>query len=75
MFTVPVGSMLWGANMHEPVVVALSCPLLYSRQWQVQDTHHVAELKDHVSGVEFGLGWERVGLQKFWMEAGKWAGV
>jgi hypothetical protein len=73
MFTVPVGSLFWGADMHEPVIVALICPLLASRPWQVRDMPLVAELKHQVSGVwSPDLGRERAGLFKFWMGARKW---
>jgi hypothetical protein len=73
MFTVPVGSLFWKADMHEPVIVALICPLLASRPWQVRDTPLVAELRNQVSGVwSPDLGRERTGLFKFWMDTGKW---
>ena len=75
MFTVPVGSLFWNTNMHEPVIVALICPLLAStRPWQVRDTPLVAELRNQVSGVwSSDLGRERAGLLKFWVDARKWA--
>jgi hypothetical protein len=64
MFTVPVGSMLWGAHMHEPVVVTLICPLLQYRPWQVLNTNIVAELRNQVSGVWSPcLTWEQIGLR------------
>lgn len=31
MFTVPMGTLFWGANMHEPIIIALICPLPSSR--------------------------------------------
>jgi hypothetical protein len=73
MFSVPVGSMLWGAHMHEPVVVALICPLLQCRPWQVRDSNIVVELRDQVSGVWSPcLTRERSGLRKFWKTAREW---
>jgi hypothetical protein len=73
MFTVHVGSLFWEASIHEPFIVALICPLLASRPWQVQDMTLVVELKDQVSGVwSPDLGQERAGLLKFWMDARKW---
>jgi len=76
MFTVPVGSTLWPQNMHEPVVIALICPLLASSPWQVRDTRLVAELRHQVSGVwSPSLGREWGGLRKFWEAAREWRGM
>jgi hypothetical protein len=76
MFTVPVGWMLWRAHMHEPVVVALICPLLQCRPWQVRDTDIVVELRDQVSGVWSPcLTRERIGLRKFWKAAREWSNL
>jgi hypothetical protein len=73
MFTVPVGSHLWGAQMHEPVVIALICPLLHSRPWQVRDTPIVAQLRDNVSGVwSPDLSREWRGLREFWSSTKQW---
>ena len=44
IFTVPVGSLLWGVEMHKPIVIALICPLLACKTWQVRDTPLVDEL-------------------------------
>jgi hypothetical protein len=76
MFTVPVGSTLWGLDMHEPVVVALICPLLHCRPWQVRNTDIVAELRNQVSGVWSPcLTRERTGLRKFWKAVREWSGL
>jgi hypothetical protein len=76
MFTVPVGSMLWGHDMHEPVVIALICPLLSSRPWHVRATPIMAKLQDSVSGVwSVDLDREWHGLREFWEAAEQWTGV
>jgi hypothetical protein len=76
MFTVPVGTALWGTEMHEPVVVALICPLLPCRPWQVRETELVAELQQQVSGVwSPDLQREWIGMRKFWTGAREWGAV
>lgn len=76
MFTVPVGSFLWGAEMHEPVVVSLICPLLPSRPWQVRNTDLVDELRNQVSGVwSDDLNREWTGLRQLWTGAREWTVV
>lgn len=74
MFTVPVGTLLWGVEMHEPVVVSLICPLLHCRPWQVRDTDLVVELQEQVSGVwSTDLNREWTALRKFWTGAREWS--
>jgi hypothetical protein len=51
LITVPVSPSHWPADMHEPIVIALICPLLTSSPWQVRDTELVAEFVDSVRGV------------------------
>lgn len=76
MFTVPVGSKLWRTEMHEPVVVALICPLLSCRPWQVRDTALVDELRDQVSGMwSPDLEREWTSMRKFWTGAREWNSV
>jgi hypothetical protein len=76
MFTVPVGSALWERDMHEPIVLALICPLLHCRPWQVRATPLVAQLQAHMSGVwSPDLARERCGLREFWEAAEQWPGV
>jgi hypothetical protein len=76
MFTIPVGSTLWPQNMHEPIIVALICPLLASSPWQVRDTRLMAELRNQVSGVwSPSLDRERFGLRKFWEGTREWHGL
>jgi hypothetical protein len=76
MFTVPVGSYLWAANQHEPIVVTLICPLLLSRPWQVWDIELVVELRHQMSGVwSADLAREWSGLHKFWTDVREWPSV
>jgi hypothetical protein len=42
--TIPVGSSLWDESLHEPLVLALICPLLNHSPWQVRNTRGLAEL-------------------------------
>jgi len=51
LITVPVGPSVWPADMHEPIVNALICPLLTFSPWQVRDTELVAEFVNSVRGV------------------------
>jgi len=71
LVTVPVGSKVRPPEMHEPIVIALICPLLTSSPWQVRDTKLVAELADSVRGVwSADCSRERAALCKFW--SGAW---
>jgi hypothetical protein len=55
--------------MHEPVIVALICPLLHCRPWQIRHTPLVAQLQDQMSGMwSSDLARERSGLRNFWKE-------
>jgi hypothetical protein len=73
MFSVPQGTSVWPQSMHEPVTVALICPLLHSRPWQVRDTPLVARLKESLQDVwSISLSRERSGLCKFWDATQKW---
>jgi len=76
MFTVPVGSALWGLDMHEPIVLALICPLLSSRPWQVRYTPLVAQLQHNLSrmwSADLAVEWRS--LREFWTGAEQWADV
>jgi hypothetical protein len=76
MFTIPVSSLLWGVEMHEPIVIALICHLLVCRPWQVQNTPLIDELRQGVSGVWTPcLDREWGALRKFWSSAELWPGV
>jgi hypothetical protein len=54
MFTIPVGCSIWPSSMHEPLVVALICPLLSCRPWKVRGSPWMVELKDLLRGVWSG---------------------
>jgi hypothetical protein len=72
MFQVPVGTTLWPQSMHEPVTVALCCPLLHSGAWQVRDTPLVARLKEPLLVVwSASLGREPSGSRK-WQATEDW---
>jgi hypothetical protein len=76
MFTVPIGSMLWRSCMHEPVIVALICPLLHCRPWQIRHTPLVAQLQHQMSGMwSSDLAREWSGLRKFWEGASQWTNL
>jgi hypothetical protein len=65
--TIPVGSSLWNAELHEPLVLALICPLLNYSPWQVQNTRGLAELTVALPRV-WSPHWTVEGdrLRKFW---------
>jgi hypothetical protein len=76
MFTVPVGSTHWSLGMHEPVVVALICPLLPCSPWQVRYSPIVARLKRNLPRMwSTDLTIERNSLREFWAHAEHWTGV
>jgi hypothetical protein len=73
MFTVPVGSAHWKSNMHEPVVVALICPLLPCSPWQVRESPVMAQLQRNLPRVwSSDLATERDSLREFWAHAEQW---
>jgi hypothetical protein len=72
IFTIPVGCSVWAENMHEPVVVALICPLLSCRPWRVRGSPWMVKLEDSMRGLWSGdLQAQRSDLRKFWMRS--WA--
>jgi hypothetical protein len=73
MFSVPQGTSVWPQSMHEPVTVALICPLLLSRPWQVRDTPIVARLGESLRDVwSASLARERGSLREFWEATEEW---
>ena len=68
VFNVPVGSFVWSTNQHEPLIIGLICPLLFSRPWQVRYcTSVLAQLRVDLPKVwSEDLASERSGLLKFW---------
>jgi hypothetical protein len=72
MFTLPVGCPIWPSSMHEPLVVALICPLLSTRPWKVRGSPWMVEFEDKMRGVwSDNLQAQRSHLRKFWMRS--WA--
>jgi hypothetical protein len=70
MFIMPVGSTHWGLKMHEPVVIALICPLLPCSPWQLRDSPVMAQLQCNLPRVwSTNLTTERNSLRKFWAHA------
>ena len=43
-FIIPVGSPIWPKNMHEPLFVGISLPLIRSRPWSLQGTPLLVDL-------------------------------
>ena len=73
IFVVPVGSDIWPSTMHEPLVIALICPLLSSSPWQVKETNLPDRLKASLPRVwSAGGTFERDTLRKFWEDSGAW---
>ena len=74
---VPVGSRIWPASQHEPVIIGLICPILLSRPWQVKHCSAVlAQLHCALPKVwSTDLADERAGLREFWMFARNGSGV
>jgi hypothetical protein len=68
--SLPQGSLLWKAKQQEPIVCALTCPLLPCRPWQVKRHPWVVDWRGEVSRMwrEGGTPW-RGHLRKFWIAA------
>ena len=72
MFTIPVGCSVWPDNMHEPIVVALICPLLSCRPWRVRGSPWMVEFEGSMRGLwGSDLKTQRSNLRKFWIRS--WA--
>jgi hypothetical protein len=73
MFTIPAGTeSIWPSSMHEPLVVALICPLLSCRPWRVRGSRWMVEFEDQMRGMwSNDLQVERRNLRKFWLRS--WA--
>ena len=70
MFTIPVGSRLWGSEMHEPVIVALIFPLLVCSPWQVRRATFVDGFKSRLRQMwSADLARERTHLRELWRSA------
>jgi hypothetical protein len=67
--TIPAGSTLWPQSLHEPVVLALICPLLNCRSWQVRNTRRLVELTASLPRM-WSPDWvvEGDSLREFWRE-------
>jgi hypothetical protein len=73
VFVVPVGSDVWPSSMHEPLVIALICPLLSSSPWQIKHSCLPDRLKAALPKVwSSGGSLERNSVRKFWQSAGAW---
>jgi hypothetical protein len=72
MFTIPVGCPIWSKGMHEPVVVALICPLLSCRPWRVRGSSWMVEFETAMRCMWSGdLQAQRGSMRKFWLRS--WA--
>jgi hypothetical protein len=72
MFTILAGCSIWTKVMHEPVVVALICPLLSCRPWCVRGSPRMVEFKGSMHGMWSGdLQAQQSHLRKFWLRS--WA--
>jgi hypothetical protein len=67
MFVIPTGFSHWPANLHEPLVVALICPMSHSSPWIQKGCGELVELKSDLSGM-WGDDPERSGdrLRQYW---------
>ena len=68
VFTVPVGSFVWGSEQHEPLIVGLIFPLLQCRPWKVKfDVGRVESFVGGLSGLwASGKGDVRNHMREFW---------
>eukprot|EP00978_Attheya_sp_CCMP212_P023115 scaffold70031_cov33-Attheya_sp.AAC.1 len=49
MLTIPVGFTHWPSNMHEPLVIAIVCPIAVSAPWVQRGSTKLVELKTDLS--------------------------
>jgi hypothetical protein len=72
VFTLPVGTVLWGKEQHEPVIIGLTCPLLNCSPWQVRKCDELVErLVQDLQGMwSADLIQNRDRLRKFWVHTG-----
>jgi hypothetical protein len=71
MLTIPVGFTHWPANMHEPLIVAIVCPIACSSPWVQRGSAGLVELKSHLSEM-WSSDPERSGdrLRQYWVAKG-----
>jgi hypothetical protein len=69
LVTIPVGSSLWSNQLHEPLVFALTCPLLAFSPWRVKRSERLAGGQDPLPKV-WSADWKVEGdiLRKLWLE-------
>ena len=67
VFEVPAGQSFWGADMHEPLLIALVFPFIRSKPWQLRSAPKLLELGSELRKVfkEEGLD-GRDFLRKLW---------
>jgi hypothetical protein len=67
ILTIPVDSSLWPHDMCEPIVPAVTCPLLNYSPWKVGDSQGLAELEAALPRV-WSPDWDVEGdrLREFW---------
>ena len=72
VFTVPVGSELWGKSQHEPLIVAFVCPFLCRKPWQLKREASLLERVDRELPGMWTSGATAVRdlLRKLWTFAG-----
>jgi hypothetical protein len=70
IFVIPTGFSHWPANLHEPLVVALVCPMSRSSPWIQKGCGELVELKSDLSGM-WSDDPERSGnrLRQYWTSA------
>jgi hypothetical protein len=71
MLTIPVGFTHWPANMHEPLIVAIVCPIACSSPWVQRGSAGLVELKSDLSEM-WSSDPERSGdrLRQYWVAKG-----
>jgi hypothetical protein len=67
--TVPVGGSLWPAECHEPIVIALICPLLAYSPWRVKESERLAQGRGALPKM-WSSDWSVEGdlLRKLWLD-------
>jgi hypothetical protein len=66
--TIPVGGNLWPACLHEPLVIALTCPLLAYSPWRVKNTKRLVRGQNLLPKV-WSKDWSLEGgiLRELWV--------
>ncbi len=63
VFTVPIGTDIWGYSQHEPLIVGIAFPLISHRPWRLRGSKFMVEAQSNLQGLKLSTSeWGRVVL-------------